>query len=250
MKRFILYTVALFGAVLLHSTESSDARLLKHHNLDEEKDPPSDHDDDDDSSDCPCKLLKRPDLVEKAPTARWMAHSLDWGVLSTISSRLDGDPTPFGNIYSFVDGTCHNSTGVPYIYGTYLDQSFTDISENRKVSFTLTEASLSSVCTNKAGLEACTIGTRHGDPENPVCARLTLTGVLEVLEETSEEFQFAQGALFERHETMKAWPKNHDWVIAKVNVEDVWLIDYFGGATILTPETYFEAGPPEESEEE
>jgi hypothetical protein len=60
-------------------------------------------------------------------------------------------------------------------------------------------------------------------------------------DETSEEFQLAQKAIFERHKTMKDWPKNHDWVIAKIIIEDVWLIDYFGGATILTPEEYFAA---------
>ena len=104
-----------------------------------------------------------------------MVHSLDWGVLSTISSRLGGDgddggssannnPIPFGNVYSYVDGPCHKSTGIIYLYGTYMDQSFADSIHNSMISFTLSEASLSSVCTERDGIDACTLGTKYGDP--------------------------------------------------------------------------------------
>lgn len=72
---------------------------------------------------CTCMLLDRPDVLEKEKRARWMVHSLNYGVLSTISTRLPGSP-PFGNVYSFVDGDCSSSSGVPYFYGTYMDQSF------------------------------------------------------------------------------------------------------------------------------
>lgn len=94
-------------------------------------------------AECACKLQERPNLNAKAETARWMVHSLDWGVVSTISSRLGGDGSPaipFGNVYSFVDGPCDKSTGVPYLYGTYMDQSFTDTKSNDMISLTLTES--------------------------------------------------------------------------------------------------------------
>jgi hypothetical protein len=172
-----------------------------------------------------------------------MVHSLDWGVLSTISSRLDGDvPVPFGNVYSFVDGSCDKSTGIPYLLGTFMDQSFQDSKGNDRVALTLSEASLSSVCADREGLAACTLGTKYGDPENPVCARLTLTGKLVVLEKDSTEYDFAQEALFERHGTMEDWPRDHNWVVAKIDIQDVWLIDFFGGASIIDPSEYFAAG--------
>jgi hypothetical protein len=211
---------------------------------------------------CVCSLQDRPDISQKAQTARWMVHSLDWGVLATISSRLPSDvedpttrsssssPIPFGNVYSFVDGTCDKATGVPYLFGTYMDQSFIDSTYNQMVSLTLSEASLSSVCTNKDGLAACTLGTKYGDPENPVCARLTLTGLLVVLEEDSEEYTFAQGALFERHSTMEGWPRDHNWVIAKIDIRDIWLIDFFGGASIVEPASYFAAAPATHHDDE
>eukprot|EP00934_Nitzschia_sp_Nitz4_P001675 Nitzschia sp. Nitz4//scaffold8_size234185//53950//54633//NITZ4_001240-RA/size234185-processed-gene-0.146-mRNA-1//-1//CDS//3329559755//1675//frame0 len=192
----------------------------------------------DTTPECPCQLPERPNYKDKAATARWMVHALDWGTLSTISTRMGVADIPFGNIYSFVDGTCGNATGTPYFYGSYMDQSLADTLDNPSVSLSLSEASLPSVCTNKESLKACTLGTQYGDPENPICARLTLTGQVVVVDESSAEFEFARAALFERHATMEDWPENHGWVIFKIDIEDIWLIDFFGGATILTPEEY------------
>lgn len=198
---------------------------------------------------CPCSLEKRPDPSDKAKTARWMVHSLDWGVVSTISSRLTDTTTatpsnvPFGNVYSFVDGSCDNPSGIPYLYGTYMDQSFADTLNNDNVALTLSESSFSSVCGNKAeaSIGSCQLGTNFGDPENPMCARLTLTGKLVVLDGGSDEFKTARAAFFERHPSMKSWPSGHGWVVAKIDIEDIWLIDYFGGATVLDPKDYFAA---------
>jgi hypothetical protein len=168
---------------------------------------------------------------------------MSWGTLSTISTRIGDEtsPVPFGNTYSFVDGPCTEASGIPYFYGTYLDQSFTDTLENPTVSLSLSEASLSSTCANRDGLQACQLDTKYGDPENPVCARVSLTGTFEVLEETSPEYQYAQQAIFQRHTTMERWPANHNWAIAKINVQDVWLIDFFGGAAIMSADEYFAA---------
>ena len=189
--------------------------------------------------DCPCQLSERPSTGMKAATARWMMHSLDWGTLNTISSRFGKGEIPFGNIYSFVDGTCSNSTGTPYFYGTFLDQSLVDSTQNPTVSLTLSEASLSSVCGNKKGLEACSLRSQYGDPENPVCARLTVTGELVVLKHDSAEYEFATSSLFERHSSMATWPKDHNWLAFKIDIKDIWLIDYFGGASIIPAKEYF-----------
>jgi hypothetical protein len=213
-------------------------------------------------------MLDRPDLWEKARVARWMAHTLDWGVLSTVSSRLPGPEAgsgaaaavPFGNVYSFVDGKCENSTGAPYFYGTFMDQTFRDIESNPSASFTLSEASLSSVCGANRGGEggppACQISPHHGrygDPESPLCARLTLTGTLRVVDPAQDERAAALDALYERHPQMSKWPSDHDWVVAKLDVRDVWFIDYFGGATVISLDDYFAVdlfAPDKEAEAE
>ena len=95
------------------------------------------------NAECACELEERPDVSAKAETARWMVHSMDWGVVSTISSRLGGEGSPaipFGNVYSFVDGPCDKATGVPYLYGTYMDQSFADTKNNEMIALTLSES--------------------------------------------------------------------------------------------------------------
>lgn len=198
------------------------------------------------NDDCLCTLIPRPNASEKALTARWIVHSLDWGVLSTISS-LEGtgspENMPFGNVYSFVDGPCQKDTGVPYFYGTYLDQSFRDTLSRPQVSLAVSEASM---CSGNL-LQDCRLGTKDGDPESPLCARVTLMGTLVAVEKKDEEeYEMAQTALFQRHPSMADWPEDHDWVVMKMDIHKVWLIDYFGGATILTPEEYFGASLAED----
>jgi hypothetical protein len=208
-----------------------------------------DHDDDNDES-CPCpNILPRPDLMQKELLARWMVHTLDWGVLTTINSRLSkkGDTVttamPFGNVYSFVDGPCDSNAtiGTPYFYATYMDQSLQDMKRNPSASLTLSEASVASVCGAEA-LEACRIlSNDSGDPENPVCARLTLSGMLVEVDAATAEFKDVQAAFFERHTQMQFWPVHHNWVILKLVIQDIWLIDYFGGASILNVNEYHAA---------
>lgn len=189
---------------------------------------------------CACGgVLKQPHASDKDLSARWMSHTLDWGVLSTRSSRLDDSP-PFGNVYSFIDGPCEESTGIPYFYGSAMDQSFKDLCMDDAASFTLSEASLPFTC-GGVNLDGCKISAMGGDPENPLCARLTMTGKLVEIEEGSEEFKKVQSWLFQRHPAMASWPANHGWVIGKLVVDDIWFIDYFGGAVIMNVDDYFEA---------
>ena len=173
-----------------------------------------------------------------------MVHSLNWGVVSTISTRSDvlssssaGDiPIPFGNVYSFADGMCDlsSSSGVPYLYGTILDQTVQDIEENPIVSLALTEASIQSPTFSSCNL------SEHGDPENPPCARLVITGKF-VKVTSQEELDFAKQALFSRHPAMKYWPSNHEFFVGKIEIEDLWFLDWFGGASILNIEDYYGA---------
>jgi hypothetical protein len=158
-----------------------------------------------------------------------------------------------------------------------MDQSLQDMIQNPVASFTLSEASIDTSCmyspphnhtTSSKNAnpihQACRIvpetytatasKTHHhhhqssknsmssGDPESPICARLTLTGVLEVVPRYSKEYNTTLYDGFHvRHPQMVHWPVDHHWLIFKLNITqyDVWLIDYFGGAAIITPEEYF-----------
>lgn len=76
------------------------------------------------------------------------------------------------------------------------------------------------------------------DPESPTCARVVISGTFAEVTDT-QELDFAKSALFERHPTMATWPDDHDWKVHKIMMEEIWLIDIYGGASIISPDDYF-----------
>ena len=46
-------------------------------------------------------------------------------------------------------------------------------------------------------------------------------------------------ALFQRHPAMAGWPAGHEWLIAKIKVEEAWTISYYGEATVLSAKDYY-----------
>ena len=182
--------------------------------------------------------LTPPPARDKAATARWMAHTLDWGVLSTVSTRTEGTTVgdPFGNPYSFAD-----IDGVPYFYTSMLDSSMKDLAHNGgnisgRVSLALSEATLPA---DKAS-KACTIQpSTLGDPENPPCARLVLTGTLAAVDKAAPDYGVAKQALFTKHPSFSKYPPTHYFFVAKLAIDGIWLIDFYGGAAIVSPDDYF-----------
>lgn len=184
----------------------------------------------------------RPPHGEKAATARWMAHALDWGTLSTTSTRSDGTTVgdAFGNPYSFAD-----VSGVPYFFASMLDASMIDAfgkTGQARASFALSEAEITDPGVSLR--QYCQIGTFIGDPENPPCARLVLSGNMVKLEANSTEDKSARAALFKRHPSFSQYPSGHDFFIAKMEIDGVWLIDFYGGAAIIPPAEYFGSKTP------
>uniref|UniRef100_A0A9J8BSC9 Cellular repressor of E1A-stimulated genes 2 n=1 Tax=Cyprinus carpio carpio TaxID=630221 RepID=A0A9J8BSC9_CYPCA len=151
---------------------------------------------------------------EEARVARYMTHYSDWGHLATISTQqqvIKG--LPFGNIFSVSDGPADN-TGVKSLYMSCL---------HLKTKISLTEI------------------IQVYDPEDPRCARLTLTG--KMVEVGPEELDFAKEAMFSRHPVMKKWPPGHNWFFMKLVLQQVWLQDWVGGVSVIPLEEYFEATP-------
>lgn len=68
----------------------------------------------------------------------------------------------YSNVVSYSDGLPGEGHGIPYFYLTTLDPTARDALEDERTSFTLSEFPLG------------TCGKI--DPENPTCAKLTLTG--------------------------------------------------------------------------
>ncbi|XP_017230182.1 uncharacterized protein LOC108204972 [Daucus carota subsp. sativus] len=164
----------------------------------------------------------RPRPADAAPFARWLVSHSSWGVLNTIADDMGG--APFGNVVSFSDGQPDSGSGIPYFYLTTLDPTATYALKDQRSSFTISEYNIGT-CGKK-------------DPENPSCAKITLTGKLNVLDNKSNEAEYAQNALFSKHPEMEDWPKDHNFQIFKLDIENIFLINWFGGPKPLTPDEY------------
>ncbi|XP_038889587.1 protein CREG1 isoform X2 [Benincasa hispida] len=202
-------------------------------------------------------LISKPDPDNAAATARWLVSQNSWGILSTISSDFGG--APFGNVVSFSDGPPNEGRGIPYFYLTTLDPTAKYAISDERASFTLSEYP---------------IGTcGKTDPENPTCAKITLIGKVKLLvlhspaylltmlifilcnfkslfglqlkqvEPNSKEVEFAKTSLFSKHGEMKNWPKDHDFRFYKLVIENIFLINWFGGPKPLTVDQYLHLKP-------
>ncbi|NXN51837.1 CREG2 protein, partial [Rynchops niger] len=116
---------------------------------------------------------------------------------------------PYGNCLLLSDGPVNNSTGIPFFYVTPKDNTVADLLKNPVASLTLPEAD-GNFCRKNVI-----------DPEDPRCARLTLTGQMVTV--PPEEVEFAKQAMFSRHPVVRKWPRSYEWFFMKMNIEHIWL---------------------------
>merc|ERR1712126_685339 len=174
-----------------------------------------------------------PPYTETARMARYIVHYSEWTSIATISIQEPIKGYPFANIFSMSDGSSvANSSGVPYFYVPSLEMSVHDLKKDSRISATMSLAQ-GSYCKQK-----------NLDPEDPRCAHLILSGRFMPIKKGSKEEDFAKDALFSRHPAMKDWNSpSHGWFFAKVNITNILLLDYFGGAATIPVEDYFKATP-------
>ncbi|RID65853.1 hypothetical protein BRARA_D01026 [Brassica rapa] len=165
--------------------------------------------------------IAKPDRHDIAASARWLVSQNIWGVLSTLSIEHDG--APFGNVVSYSDGLPGKGKGIPYFYLTMLDPTTRNALKDSRASFAISESS---------------IGTCKRDPMDPTCSKLTLTGKLLQLDEGSEEEKVAKKALFTKHPEMMDWPEGHEFSVFKLEIMNIFLINWYGGAKSITVDEY------------
>lgn len=178
-----------------------------------------------------------PSWNKKAQRARWIVENGLWMTVSTISSRLNG--TAWGNVRSMVDGNSANtSTGKPVFYLPTPDATFIDIAKNPRISITISEASLAARLTFD-GKNVC----EGMDPENPLCARVSLTGTAKNIT-SSNDLKQVQKAFAKRH-PLAPWladgGSHTGGSYFTIDLEQVVIFDYFGGGTEVTVEDYLSA---------
>ena len=172
-----------------------------------------------------------PPHQDVAAMARYIVHVSDWAAMATISTRPPTQGMPFANVFSVCDGTRYRSTGIPYLYLTDLEISVKDLRVNNSASLTM----------SLAQTEFCR--QRGYDPEDPLCAHVILSGRVLQVDEQDPEFVFARDALFARHPEMSGWPAGHHFFVAKLDIQNIIVLDYFGGAKTVSVAEYFATNP-------
>ena len=183
------------------------------------------------------KLIPEPNYTDHAQVARWAIARAQFGTLSTTSLHLSG--LPWGNVASTSDGVgsqyCPaNSTGVPYFYLTSLDATAQDLTSNPSCSFSVTEATF----TDSLGCQ-----DKGASAEDPTCVRVTLSGRMILAVKGSPQEEFGRQALFSKHPVMSEWPAGHDWGVYFLNISNVFVLDFYGGAVAVSPAEYIAAKP-------
>uniref|UniRef100_A0A8D1SXS5 Cellular repressor of E1A stimulateds 1 n=1 Tax=Sus scrofa TaxID=9823 RepID=A0A8D1SXS5_PIG len=168
-----------------------------------------------------------PPRENAALVARFVTNLCDWGALATISTQEGVRGRPFADVLSLSDGPPGKGTGVLYFYLSPLQQSVGNLQDNPYATLTMSLAE-TSFC-RKYGF----------DPQSPLCAHTILSGT--VIKVSEAEMDVAKNSLFIRHPEMKTWPSSHNWFFAKLNITNIWVLDYFGGPKIVTPEEYYNA---------
>ncbi|XP_006099654.1 LOW QUALITY PROTEIN: protein CREG1 [Myotis lucifugus] len=172
-----------------------------------------------------------PPREDAARVARFVTHVCDWGALATIShAGRGGAAGPFADVLSLSEGAPGAGSGVPYFY-------LSPLFHQRVFIFSFQENPSATLTMSLAQTNFC---RKHGfDPQSPLCAHIILSGTVTKVNET--EVDVAKQSLFIRHPEMKDWPSSHNWFFAKLNITNIWLLDYFGGPKIVTPEEYYNA---------
>ncbi|KAM5293589.1 protein CREG1 isoform 2-T2 [Glossophaga mutica] len=166
-----------------------------------------------------------PPREDAARVARFVTHFSDWGALATISTQEGVRGLPFADVLSLSDGLPGKGSGVPYFYLSPLQQLAGDLQANPYATLTM----------SLAQTDFC---RKHGyDPQSPLCAHVILAGTVTKVNETERDV--AKQALFTRHPEMTSWPSSHDWFFAKLDITNIWVLDYFGGPKTVTPEEYY-----------
>lgn len=173
--------------------------------------------------------------MTKPEGARKMIHAANWGVLSTSTKA----GKPFSYVESFSDGATGLATGRIWFFLTEKDQVVDDASRDDRVSFTVSQAMIDAARTSQPFCGG-------NIAEDPTCGRITLSGQLRRLESPAE-ISTAKAALFARHPVMVSWPGSHAFTPYELEIETIFFVNFYGGASPMTVSEYFAAIPVSEN---
>eukprot|EP00924_Labyrinthula_sp_SR-Ha-C_P014983 maker-scaffold_9-snap-gene-4.12-mRNA-1 protein AED:0.04 eAED:0.04 QI:386/1/1/1/0/0.2/5/106/212 len=169
---------------------------------------------------------RRPLHTHYAEFARWLVSEGEWGIIATSGETRSKDrnfAAPFSNVVSFTE-----SNGVPVFYLTKLDPTGLDLEISNYAAFTIAEKSLSGRC-------------KLSVAEEPICAKLTISGTISPMDKNDEKYSEYEKLLVNKFPQMRLWPSDHGFQVYTMEVMDLFLIDFYGGAPQISVEDYFKA---------
>ena len=159
-----------------------------------------------------------PPHTDLVGNARWIVKHSNVSVVATQSSFLPG--YPFAQSKDVADGVygSKQGTGIPYIYSSPLAQLVHDFIANPKVTFAYS-AEFTHYCKDE-GI----------DNDSPTCGKVMLTGDM-VKVTDSVEHAWAWLGMVRRHPAIIFYPPGHNFAFFKLDIKNIFALDYFGGPT-------------------
>uniref|UniRef100_A0A336MPN3 CSON003278 protein n=2 Tax=Culicoides sonorensis TaxID=179676 RepID=A0A336MPN3_CULSO len=169
-----------------------------------------------------------PPHTEYAKMARYLVHRSDWTSMGTNSLQFPG--FPMVNIISIADSPRNEkSTGNVYFYLTDLDFTGQDLAKDNKMTMMLTQD------------QDMSCRKSNTDSMEPTCARIMLTGSIQKLEPNDKEYVFALNSMVSRHPASKKWVVTHKFYLCKLMIQNIVVLDYYGGPHYVTISDYYNA---------
>ncbi|KAL5290961.1 CREG1.2 family protein [Megaselia abdita] len=168
-----------------------------------------------------------------AKVARNLVHNSDWAAVGTISvdSKIAG--FPMVNVISVAD-----KGGVIYFMLVDLDFTGQDWRKTNNVTFLFTE-DVNGDCR-----------AHHKDSMEPTCARAMISGNVMPIDKNEKEFKPAIDLFLKRHPAGVHWIDSHDFYICKLNIGNIYVLDFYGGPNLVSVEDYYKASLYEEEPRE
>lgn len=170
--------------------------------------------------------------TDHAQVARKLVHQANWASVGSISTNEKITDYPMVNIISIddsdLDGT---STGRIHFLLTDLDFTGPDWQHINKVTFLFTDD------------QNLNCKKRGEDPMEPTCARTMISGKVEKLDTNSVNYKNWLEAFKSRHPAAKNWLKAHNFYLCELKIENIFVLDYYGGPHDVAVKDYYNAKP-------
>jgi len=151
--------------------------------------------------------------------ARWLVQTSLWGTLSWLEGS---------SVSSMV--ASYGESGGRIFYYLPVNMEF-------KGALTLSEAAV-----DPSQFDGARCGPDGDlDPEDPRCAKLTLSGTMTPVDDDTK--QFGLDTLFATHPQMESWPADHGFTVYEMHIESLWMIASFGGGGSVDVDDFLAAEP-------